>query len=746
MNTRTLLAGFFVVALVGSAVVGTGAGDIFGDQDGVEESVTLSPADTPEGTAYASTNDAGELSVTIDGLPRNAQTDVDDVFEVSFDSPTSPTANVLIEEGESNDNVDFVVTDASNAAGVQSNADIDDSRVELESGESVLVGVELDGTSEGSVEISEITADVELDAGDIDEVDVTFDNNVIAEDDGETQATATAVFQDGPTQDRTDQATFESNDTDVAEVTDGGAITAGEAGTAEITATLPEENGDGTVTGSAVINVGLITALDVELADDRVRFGSGVNPTETTSVDSVTATLADGSTTDVTNDTDLTVTPFTSSDAELVDVNDDLTITPTEDATGTATIQAELQGETATDDVTVSRVVSGDIDANDDAEFDDADRIEGISFVPDEGEDLEGESVSVEESDRPGEDVEQEIEQEIVDPDPTAADFEPATSVDVTVPDEATDNTATITLTSPIEEVVDPDNPIVVRVPDGEDPVALSDENVTVIEETDETITVEAETPGFSTFVLGGTTAPEPSGGGGGGGVTGVGGGGVTSTAGQAKTISDVRPADPGTTVAFEQTALTAITFEAENAEGTVGVDQLDGVPGGAPPFSPSRPVAAAFEIDVPDEQAEQSATLEFELDADAFDSAGLDPAEATVLRALDEEYEQLDPDIEVDGDTVTITVETPGFSTFVVTDDQTADADAGTETPAPDDDGTPVPGDGTPATDDDATETPEPEATETPEPEGQPGFGAGLALVALLAAALLAARRQADG
>ena len=574
MNTRTLLAGFFVVALVGSAVVGTGAGDIFSDQDGVEESVTLSPADTPEGDAYASTTDAGELSVTIDGLPRNAQTDVDDVFSVSFDSPTSPTANVLIEESESNDNVDFVVTDASNAAGVQSGADIDDSRVELESGESVLVGVELDGTSEGSVEISEITADVELDAGDIDEVDVTFDNNVIAEDDGETQATATAVFQDGPTQDRTDQATFESNDTDVAEVTDGGAIAAGETGTAEITATLPEENGDGTVTGSAVINVGLITDLDVELADDRVRFGSGVNPTETTSVDSVTATLADGSTTDVTSDVDLTVTPATD-DADLVDVNDDLTIAPTEEATGTATIRAELQGETATDDVTVSRVVQKTVQDNS-VSFSESetDRIRGIDLESERS--FDGENVEVEESDRPDPDVEEAIEREIVDPDPTAADFVSAATAEITddpVDDQFNENddeTATITLTSPIEEVVDPDNPIVIRVPNSGDPVELPDEDVTVTEETEETITVEAETPGFSTFVLGGTTAP--------------------------------------------------------------------------------------------------------------------------------------------------------------------------------DDDGTPVPGDGTPATDDDATETPEPEATETPEPEGQPGFGAGLALVALLAAALLAARRQADG
>jgi PGF-CTERM protein len=40
---------------------------------------------------------------------------------------------------------------------------------------------------------------------------------------------------------------------------------------------------------------------------------------------------------------------------------------------------------------------------------------------------------------------------------------------------------------------------------------------------------------------------------------------------------------------------------------------------------------------------------------------------------------------------------------------------------------------------------TDEPESTATPEPEGQPGFGAVIALVALLGAALLAARRNAN-
>ncbi|CCQ37541.1 probable secreted glycoprotein [Natronomonas moolapensis 8.8.11] len=745
MNTRTLLAGFFVVALIGSAVVGTGAGDIFSGQDEVEESVTLSPADTPEGDAYASTTDAGELSVTIDGLPQNAQTDVDDVFNVSFDSPTSPTAKVLINESESNDNVDFVVTDASNAAGVQSGADIDDSRVELESGESVLVGVELDGTSGGDVTIEEITADVELDAGDL---AVTFDNNVIAAGDGQTQATATTLFEDGVTEDRTADAEFSSNDTDVVEVDDDGTITAGEAGTATITAELDAEDvvGDEGVTAEAEINVGLITDLDVELADDRVRFGSGVSQTETTAVDSVTATLADGTTTDVTNDTDLTVAPA-DGDAELVDVND-LTIAPTEDATGTATIQAELQGESDAVDVTAVRRSRATVDADEGtASFDGTERIDSITF---EGVDLQGsETVEIEESDQPPD------EEDLPD------NIDPATSVtitdgtSVTVDDENEDESANLTARVPTDEVNRGDI-VVIRLPDDGGSQRL---DPYVGDPVDDKYVVKFETPGFSTFVLGGTTT-EPSGGGGGGGGSGGGsfGGGGLSPSVSVSTGVDVAS---GGTVELGRGTVESIRFE----EATQGTLEIDDYGTSVPPGSAEtgdRPVLASADITAPDSVSDSPATIRMTVDQTELLRTGVDADELAILRETDTRYQTLDTSVAGENGDVTLEARTPGFSTFIVTTDEgdiVFDTDA--DTPVPDDGGTPVPGDGAPADDDatetpdteatetpdtEATETPDTEATETPEPESLPGFGAAVAVVALLAAALLAARRRTDG
>jgi PGF-CTERM protein len=72
------------------------------------------------------------------------------------------------------------------------------------------------------------------------------------------------------------------------------------------------------------------------------------------------------------------------------------------------------------------------------------------------------------------------------------------------------------------------------------------------------------------------------------------------------------------------------------------------------------------------------------------------------------------------------------------------------TATPEPTETAEPTATD-TPEPTDTATDTPEPTATETPEPtatatptsEGGPGFGAVIAVIALLAAALLAVRRD---
>ncbi|MES3516186.1 MAG: PQQ-binding-like beta-propeller repeat protein [Natronomonas sp.] len=261
--------------------------------------------------------------------------------------------------------------------------------------------------------------------------------------------------------------------------------------------------------------------------------------------------------------------------------------------------------------------------------------------------------------------------------------------------------------------------------------------------------TFEAETPGFSTFVIGqGDTADAPdtdptddeiSSGGSSTGTSSP----TSVTAGQTRVIDDIQPAESGTTVTFTQTALDAIVFDADINDGTAGVSELDAVPTDAPPFDPNRPVVTALEIDVPDSVANESATLEIFISTDALEQTDLDADDIAVLRALDDEYEELATEATVVDDTVLITADTPGFSTFIVAnseDDPESEPEPESE---PDSD-----------TEPELEPEPEPELEPDSDPDGEsesgppeeppelPGFGIGAAVVALLIIAVLAARR----
>lgn len=543
---------------------------------------------------------------------------------------------------------------------------------------------------------------------------------------GVTERTAVAsveeVLSTGVTRrDLTEQVTLESADSSVASV-NGTTIIAESPGATTITATA-----DG-LDGAVDIRVGLINDIEISLEDDRIPVDGATGFT-------VNGTFTDGSVSEVTTNADIELTA--GEPRATIDTASNML---TGDTQGSVTIEATLQGETDTAELDVFRTETKPVE-NNRVEFDDVNSTRSIEFdedVPDTSE------VTVTESTRPPEDA----------PEPPPG-VDPVVSPDYEVPDEAVDTPATIELDvsgERLNEVGLEQDELEARLTalreqpggDGYETVSIVD-----IDTNDNGATVTIETPGFSTFILGGTSpSTGGSGGGGSGGVTGGGvtgvGGGASSTSGQAKTVSDVRPGTPGTTVTFDQTGLSAITFNSETVEGTAAVDRLDGVPGNAPPFSPNRPVAAVFAIDVPDEQTDSPATLKFDLRADDFADVGLDPDEATVLRDLDDEYEQLDPDVEVNGDTVTVTAETPGFSTFIITDAQTANADASTDTPVPDDGATPASNGGTSASNGDATEMPEPDPDPEADPEPLPGFGVVVALVALLAAALLAVRRHA--
>jgi PGF-CTERM protein len=529
------------------------------------------------------------------------------------------------------------------------------------------------------------------------------------------------VLSNGQTRrDLTDEATFESADSDIASVDSEGTITAESPGSTTITASA-----DG-LTGEVDVRVGLVEAIEVTVEDDRI-------PVDGSTGFTVEATFTDGSVSEVTDNGDIAFGFTTGEDRATLDTDAN---TVTGDTQGTVTLEATLQGETDTAELDVFREETETVQ-NNRVEFNEVESTRSIDF----DEDVDGD-VSVSEGTQPPEDS----------PDPPA-DVDPIVAPDYEVPDDATDTSARIELEISAERLAE------VGL-DGLDADALEDrlralreadngyDVVTIVDVAvadDGTATVTIRTPGFSTFILGGTSPSTGSSGGGGGG---GGGGGVTAgstgasvTSGQATTVRDSRPTESGTTVTFSQTALTAITFESGDVRGTAGVDQLDRVPSSGPPFNPNRPVAAVLEIEVPDEQADRPATLEIELTTGEFDDAGFAPEDATVLRALDEEYESLDTEAEIDGDTVTITTETPGFSTFVVTE---STDDAGTETPEPE--RTPDADDSEPTTETpDTDRTPEP-ATETPEPESLPGFGPVVALAALLGAALLAARRHDEG
>jgi PGF-CTERM protein len=259
---------------------------------------------------------------------------------------------------------------------------------------------------------------------------------------------------------------------------------------------------------------------------------------------------------------------------------------------------------------------------------------------------------------------------------------------------------------------------------------------------------LSAQADGLSPFAVGESSTSGSGGGGGGGGGSGGGGGGGGGGAGgpsytASTSISDASGA-PGTTVEFSNGPVNAITFSGEGVEGRVEVSGYGTrVPSGSPGTG-DRPVFASADVTVPDSVLNDPATIRMTADQTELLRAGVDAADIAILRETGGGYQMLETSVIDESGDVTIEAETPEFSmatsTFIVSTNEGdigLDAtDEGTDTPAdgtpPADGGTDAPADGT------ATPT-------TPETEGQPGFGAIIALIALLAAALLAARRNAE-
>lgn len=230
----------------------------------------------------------------------------------------------------------------------------------------------------------------------------------------------------------------------------------------------------------------------------------------------------------------------------------------------------------------------------------------------------------------------------------------------------------------------------------------------------------------------------------------GGGGAGTASTepvtASVGTSITDVDADAPGTTVSIPHSGVNTITFTDDSASGTVSVSVYDGVPSNAPPLESGQPFLSGISVDVPSAQSDQAATLELVVPGDAVESAGVEADDLVVLHAAsdDSEYDTLDTTVtDANGD-VTIEAETPGFSTFIVTaEDEREEIEETTEETEETEEPVETETTEQPETEDaaatDEPDTPVDEPAEFP----VPGFGIVVAVLALLAAALIATRRN---
>ena len=238
------------------------------------------------------------------------------------------------------------------------------------------------------------------------------------------------------------------------------------------------------------------------------------------------------------------------------------------------------------------------------------------------------------------------------------------------------------------------------------------------------------------------------NGGGGNGAAPGGGGGGaVGPSVSLSESIADADPGTPGTTITFDQSAVESVTLSDEDAEGTIEVEEYSDLPSGAPDTG-DRPVMQSVVIGVSDAHADAPATIRMTVDQTELLREDVGPEELAVLKETAGGYETLETSVvDANGD-VTLEAETPGFSTFIVSTDEgdisadeaATDPDEEEEATAPDEeDAQPANGEDTQADGQPADE----EESDGGIIEDMPGFGVPVTLAALLAAALLAARRK---
>jgi PGF-pre-PGF domain-containing protein/PGF-CTERM protein len=215
----------------------------------------------------------------------------------------------------------------------------------------------------------------------------------------------------------------------------------------------------------------------------------------------------------------------------------------------------------------------------------------------------------------------------------------------------------------------------------------------------------------------------------------------------EARDLVDEEPDEPGLRVGFRNVSVSNITFSNESATGNVSVDDLTRVPHDI--SQPGGEVVQTSRITVPETQRNESATVQLRVNGTRLRNLNASAEDLVISRYNEtaEKWEDLNTSVTASSnESVLLEAETPGFSLFAVTvpqEEETTPTPTATPT-----DLTPTPTDLTPTptetdtTDDITTDTPDDTPTET-DSETLPGFGAVVALIALLAAALLAMRRQ---
>ncbi|MFC7131083.1 PGF-pre-PGF domain-containing protein [Haloferax chudinovii] len=271
----------------------------------------------------------------------------------------------------------------------------------------------------------------------------------------------------------------------------------------------------------------------------------------------------------------------------------------------------------------------------------------------------------------------------------------------------------------------------------------LATESVTVGPGSSGTLTYSVSIDDAGTYdlrvdgvTIGSITVEEANVGGGGGG------GGGSSLPKDDTTDSDRLFSAPGFDAQFDGgqgVSAVSITFS-QQTTGEVIVSERSGLPGRV--GQPGGTAVSYVRIDVPDSARDRQSTLRFTVRQSRLDELGVESSDLVVRRFNEDSgsWEDLETSVVDSGDgAVVIEADTPGFSYFAVTSRQVATTTTPTDdttTTTVDDDTTTA--SSTPGFDDDTTTAPS-GTTDSP----VPGFGAALAVVALLAAALLAVRRN---